>query len=76
MKIHYTKSHVIMSCSHQHRIFCQLLIKEYEIVEKCNNNISQFSKMLNELQCINHNQDSDERTLKCDEFIYSGTRIS
>ena len=63
-----------MSCSatltsHQRRIFRQLLIKEYEIVEKCNNHISQFSKMLNELQCINHNQDSDERTLKCDEFI-------
>ena len=63
-----------MSCSatltsHQRRVFRQLLVKEYQIVEKCNNNTSQFSKMLNELECINHNPDSDERILKCDEFI-------
>ena len=42
-----------MSCSatltsHQRRVFRQLLIKESQILEKCNNNISQFSKMLNE----------------------------
>lgn len=62
------------SCSatlntNERRVLRQLLVKENQIVEKCNHNMSQFSKMLSELQCIKHTQDSDERALKYDEFI-------
>lgn len=62
------------SCSatlntNERRVLRQLLVKENQIVEKCNYNMCEFSKMLNELQCIRHTQDSDERALKYDEFI-------
>jgi hypothetical protein len=46
-----------------------LLAKESQIVEQCNKLVSRFTEMLNEMQCIDHHHDSDERALKCDEFI-------
>ena len=62
------------SCSatlsnHQRRVLQSLLAKESQIVEQCNQHNSQVARMLNDLQCINHVHEPDERTLKCDEFI-------
>ena len=62
------------SCSatlstHQRRVLRLLLAKENEIVEQYNQNVARFSRMLNELKCINHHHNSDERSLKCEEFI-------
>ena len=62
------------SCSailttHQRRVLRLLLAKETEIVEQYNQNVAQFSRILNELKCINHHHNSDERALKCEEFI-------
>jgi len=62
------------SCSailstHQRRVLRLLLAKESEIVEQYNQHIARFTRMLNELKCINHHHDSDEHALKCDEFI-------
>jgi hypothetical protein len=55
--------------THQRRVLQSLLAKESQIVEQCNHHTSQFARMLNDLQCINHVREPDERTLKCDEFI-------
>ena len=52
-----------------------LLAKESQIVEQCNKHVSRFTEMLNELQCIEHLHDSDERVLKCDEFIRTHARL-
>ena len=62
------------SCSaklspHQRRMLQSLLEKESQIVQQCNQHATQFTEILNALQCINHHHDSDERALKCDEFI-------
>jgi hypothetical protein len=62
------------SCSatltvNQRSVLRLLLDKESQIVEQCNQHNSQFTRMMNDLKCINHLNDSDERTLKCDEFI-------
>jgi len=55
--------------AHQRRMMRSLLAKESQIVEQCNKLVSRFTEMLNDLQCIDHRHDSDERALKCDEFI-------
>ena len=55
--------------THQRNVLRALLAKESQIVEQCNQHTSQFSRMLNDLQCISHVHDTAERTLKCDEFI-------
>ena len=62
------------SCSatlstHQRRVLQLLLAKESQIVEQCNTHTSQFAKIMNDLQCMNHIHDPDERALKCDEFV-------
>ena len=69
------------SCSatlsaHQRRVLRLLLAKESEIVEQYNQTIARFSRMLNELTCINHHRDSDARALKCEEFIRSHASIA
>ena len=55
--------------THQRRVLQSLLAKESQIMEQCNQHTSQFTRILNDLQCMNHIHDPDERTLKCDEFI-------
>ena len=55
--------------SHQRRVLQSLLDKESQIVEQHNQCLSQFARTLNELQCINHVHEQDERALKCDEFV-------
>lgn len=65
---------IMTSCSatlsaHQRRMMRSLLAKESQIVEQCNKLVYRFTEMLNELQCMHHHHDSDERALKCDEFI-------
>jgi hypothetical protein len=62
------------SCSaklsiHQRRMLQSLLEKESQIVQQCNQHNTQFTEILNELQCINHHHDLDERAIKCDEFV-------
>jgi hypothetical protein len=53
----------------QRRILRTTLAQESQIVEQCNKIQHDMSRILNELQCINHVQDLDERALKCDKFI-------
>lgn len=62
------------SCSatlstHQRRVLQSLLAKESQIMEQCNTHTSQFTRIMNDLQCMNHIHDPDERALKCDEFV-------
>ena len=62
------------SCSaklstHQRRMLQSLLEKESQIVQQCNQHTTQFTEILNELQCINHHHELDERAIKCDEFV-------
>ena len=55
--------------SQQRRVLQLLLAKESQMEEQCNEHMGRFTNMLNELQWVNHHHDSDERALKCDEFI-------
>jgi len=55
--------------SHQRHVLRTLLSQESQIVDNCNGCLSQFSDMMNELQCIHHATDPDERALKSDDFI-------
>jgi hypothetical protein len=63
--------------SHQRHVLRTLLLQESQIVDQCNARMSQFSHMMNELQCIHHDAASepDARALKSDEFIRSCARL-
>jgi hypothetical protein len=63
--------------SHQRHVLRTLLNQESQIVDQCNAHVSQFSHMMNELQCIHHDaaSDPDARALKSDEFIRSCARL-
>jgi len=55
--------------SQERRILRLLLAQESNIVDQCNACLSKFSSMMHDLQCMRHDHDLDEHTLKCDEFI-------
>lgn len=75
MMAHMAACSVTLS-SHQRHVLRTLLNQESKIVDQCNAHLSQFSHMMNELQCIHHaTSDPDERTLKRDEFIRSCARL-
>jgi hypothetical protein len=61
--------------SHQRHVLRTLLLQESKIADECNKYIYLFSDMMNELQCIHHATDPDERALKCDEFIRTHARL-
>ena len=54
---------------HERQLLRALYSRESQIIDQCNAYVSQFSDMMNDLQCIHHASDSDDRELKCDEFI-------
>ena len=62
--------------THQRRILRTSMTQEYQIMVQCNKIMHQLSELLNELQCINHVHELDERTLKCDKFIRTNASIS
>lgn len=69
-----------MSCTaklsaQQRHILQTLLTRESQLVDQCNAHISQYSRMMNELQCILHASESNEVALKCDEFIRSCAQL-
>ena len=73
-------THNAMSCTatlstHQRQVLHTLLAKESQIVDQCNAHLSQFTHVMNELQCILHASESNEVALKCDEFIRSCARL-
>jgi hypothetical protein len=75
MMAHMTACSATLS-SHQRHVLRTLLNQESQIVDQCNAHVSQFSHMMNELQCIHHaSSDPDERALKRDEFIRSCARL-
>ena len=55
--------------SNQRRILRTLLDKESEIVDQCNAHIAKLSNMLNALQIMHHDDDTENHELKCNEFI-------
>jgi hypothetical protein len=55
--------------SQQRRVLQLLLVKEVQMEEQCNKHMARFTNMLNELQWVNHHNDSDEHALKCHEFV-------
>ncbi len=59
----------------ERQILRNLLAQESQIVDQCNAHISQFVDMLNELQCIHHHPNLEERALKHDEFIRTHARV-
>lgn len=61
--------------THQRHVLQTLLTRESQIVDQCNAHISQYSRMMNELQCILHASESNEVALKCDEFIRSCAQL-
>ena len=69
-----------MSCTaklsaQQRHVLQTLLTRESQLVDQCNAHISQYSRMMNELQCILHASESNEVALKCDEFIRSCAQL-
>lgn len=75
----YYKCIIMAACSatlssHQRHVLRALLLHESKIADECNKYIYMFSDMMNELQCIHHATDPDERALKCDEFIRAHAR--
>jgi hypothetical protein len=59
----------------QRRILRALLTQESEIATQYNRHISQLSTMLNTLQLIHHEDDLEQHTNKCNEFIQTCTRL-
>ena len=59
----------------ERKILRKLLAQESRIVDQCSKCISQFVDILNEVQCIHHIHDLEERALKYDEFIRAHARL-
>lgn len=77
---HYALVNDMPPCSavlspRERQILRTLLAQESQIVDQCNKHISQFVDILNELQCIHHVHDLEERALKYDEFVRTHARL-
>jgi hypothetical protein len=55
--------------STQRRILRTLLAQESEIADQCNRHITHLLNMMNKLQIMYHDDDPENRELKCNEFI-------
>ena len=62
--------------THQRRILRTSMTQESQIMDQCNKITCQLSELLNELQCIKHVHELDERTIKCDKFIRTHANIA
>lgn len=61
--------------AHQRNVLQTLLTRESRIVEQCNAHLSQFSRIMTEIQCIRHASETNELAHKCDEFVRSCARL-
>jgi hypothetical protein len=64
-----------MLSSNERKILRTLLAQESHIVDQCNKHISQFVDIQNEVQCMHHIHDLEERALKYDEFVRAHARL-